>query len=382
MVTKPVSVMLVGLGGYGGYYVNYLLDQDPGRIPFEFCAGVDPRPESCVRHQELEKRSIPIYADIDIALASHNPELIIIATPIHTHLSLTQVALSCGASVLLEKPLCGDLREADQLMIDSVNAPGFVAIGYQSRYTTGTAKLLEDVESGRFGKLLRQKTLALRPRNAAYFQRSPWAGALMTPDGRPVFDGPAMNASAHMLYFQLLISDTYCPATPQIKECYLSRVNAIENHDTVACSFYCGSVEHLFLTSHAVSGDEQIQLSYQFEHAEVSLDEDGVLRAHDANAATIEYGPMSGAYEKIEACLYGLRGGPKPVGDILSARRHVEVIEQLQQFPIIDVSSTFVQDDEGTLYVPGLCEVFTTAYQSFVMPEPCHDHSQASGVSD
>ena len=368
---KPVSVMLLGLGGYGGYYVNYFLDTLAPEIPFRLCAGVDPRPDACGRLQELQQQGVAIYEEVDSAFSGHTPELVIISTPIHTHLPLTHRALESGASVLLEKPLCGNLAEADALLQAEASAPGFVAIGYQNHYTMSTAQLLDDIQSKRFGNLLHQKTLTLRPRNTAYFQRSAWAGAQHTVDGLPVFDGPAMNASAHMLYFQLLISDAHQVAAPVLQECFLARANAIENYDTVACRFSCGDVEHLFLASHAVNGLEQIQFHYQFEHAEVFLDDSSQLQARYADGAPVVYGDKANHPGKIETCLRALRGGPRPPCTVEHARRHIEVIELIQQTPIVDISPEHIKEHEGLLWIDGLKESFKEAYRDCKMPDIC-----------
>lgn len=377
-MTEAVSVMLLGLGGYGGYYVNYFLDVEHSDISAYVCAGVDPFPESCSRIGDLNNRNIPVYRDISAALARHQPELIIISTPIHTHVPLCLQALASGASVLLEKPLCGSLTEADQLADAAARAPGFVALGYQNRYSAAAIQFLADLQKDRFGQLISQKTLALRPRNTDYFQRSSWAGARYTAEGHPVFDGPAMNANAHFLYFQLLVSDACQAGPPKLRDCFLGRTNAIENHDSIACTFSCGDVQHLFLASHTVIGMEVMQFCYHFSKADVYLDGEGRLTAHFLDNTKHVYGKLSGGYEKIENCLRAVRRGPAPVCDIAGARRHIEVIEQIQQWPVVDMPQALVRDSDGLLWIEGMSELLSQAYTESKMPAICNEWAQAS----
>ena len=334
---NPVKVLLLGLGGYGMYYVNYFLDQNNLNLPFVVCAGVDPVADICSRLVELKQRDIPIYADIDEALTHHNPDLVIISTPIHTHLPLSKKAMASGANVLLEKPLCGSLSQADQLLNLSKDSQGFLTIGYQSSFSPATAQFIQDLEDGRFGELLSLKTLALRPRDKNYFKRSSWAGACYAPNGDPVFDGPAMNANAHSLFFQLMVSEMCSPGAIDVTACSLIRANDIANHDSVACTFTSGGIPHLFLASHSVDGIDDVRFSYTFSNAEVCLNSANGMEARFADGTVEVYGSTGGGHEKIEACLAAVLNGTKPMCNLPIARKHIAVIEQIQQFPVHSV---------------------------------------------
>ena len=55
---KPVSIVLVAIGGYGGTYVGLLLDDtDPGAYRLEGI--VDPTPARCNRLADLTGRGVP-----------------------------------------------------------------------------------------------------------------------------------------------------------------------------------------------------------------------------------------------------------------------------------------------------------------------------------
>ncbi len=368
-MSEAVSVMLVGLGGYGGVYVRALLD-DPALapVPFQFVAGIDTNPQACVQYDDLQKMNLPIYADIKEGLEKHNPELCIISTPIHTHVPLASIALQHGCSVLLEKPLCGSLQEADELENIAKKSEGFLAIGYQNRYAKSTECLLADVQSGEFGKLIRQKCITLRPRNFAYYQRSAWAGRRCMPNGAAVFDGPAMNASAHFLYYQLLLAHAQTDAEAQLKECILSRANDIENHDSIALSYSCGDIDCLFLASHSVTGEEFIESEYEFEHAVLRSEKHQPAQVTFKDGRVLSYMSNGSGREKFDVCLAALRGGPQPPCDIASAKRHVALLEQIRDFPIRAITNGSLQRNNDQVWVDGLGEALMRAYELGEMP--------------
>jgi predicted dehydrogenase len=88
-------VLLVGLGTIARTH-REVLDADPG---FEIVGGVDP-------HPALTDLS-PLFRDLDAAFAAGaDPDVVVVATPTPTHVSLVSELLErCDATVLSEKPL-------------------------------------------------------------------------------------------------------------------------------------------------------------------------------------------------------------------------------------------------------------------------------------
>jgi len=83
---KPVSIALVGIGGYGNTYVQMLLDEPAERGgSFEVIAAVDPHPESCRHLDDLKARGVPLFASLEAFYESHRVDLAVLSTPIALH---------------------------------------------------------------------------------------------------------------------------------------------------------------------------------------------------------------------------------------------------------------------------------------------------------
>ena len=63
--------------------------------------------------------AVPHYHSLTDLLAVQVPDIVAIATPIHTHLALGREALAAGANVLLEKPPTATLEEYRELVAAS-----------------------------------------------------------------------------------------------------------------------------------------------------------------------------------------------------------------------------------------------------------------------
>ncbi len=202
-MTDPIRIALVGLGGYGQFYLRALLGAATRGYDIRLVAGIDPEPERCRNLEQLKAAGVPIYPDLarfydEVAEVSQPAaDLVIIAAPIQLHAPLTKLALSQGANVLCEKPVAPTIQEAMGMLEAEKEAEGFVAIGYQWSFSEAIQALKRDVQSGALGQPVRLKTKVLWPRPASYYARNNWAGGLKTPDGHWILDSPANNATAH-----------------------------------------------------------------------------------------------------------------------------------------------------------------------------------------
>ena len=116
MENKKLSVLLVGVGGYGGNYVDEMLNH-PDHVPDTVLAGaVDPAAEKCFFYNRLVEAGVPIYANLEDFYAEHTADLAVLSTPIHFHKDQTIDCLQHGTQVLCEKPVCAtidDVREME-----------------------------------------------------------------------------------------------------------------------------------------------------------------------------------------------------------------------------------------------------------------------------
>ena len=97
-MSKIVEIVLVGIGGYGGCYVNELLDsRDNNSI--KIVGVVDPYAENCARLSELTDIGVKIYDSLDKFYKEQSADLAIISSPIHLHCKQTVLCLEHGTNV-------------------------------------------------------------------------------------------------------------------------------------------------------------------------------------------------------------------------------------------------------------------------------------------
>jgi predicted dehydrogenase len=350
-MSKTTKIAMIGLGGYGETYLEGLMDR-PAR-PIELVAAVDPNPERCTRLEAVRELGVTFFEDIESI--DVEVDLAIISSPIHFHAPQTIQALQLGWTVMCEKPLCGTLQEARQMLQAEAEAEGFVAVGYQWSYNDAIQRFKADVLAGRFGRAIRAKTVCSWPRRKHYYQRNRWAGALKTDDGQWVLDSPAHNATSHFLHNMLycLGSERTASAQPATVQADVCRVNPdIENFDTAAirCQTRDGA-EILFYTSHAVPSQFGPISVFDFEHAQAFQSSQLDLTVRLADGTEIVYGnPWGDPVEKVWQCIDAMQGGPPVACPISAAMPQVACINAASfsspQIPAVPADHV-EQIDEG-----------------------------------
>lgn len=277
-----VKIVLVGIGGYGGLYVNALLNEPSGRYVLEGC--VDPYPERCARYDELTARQIPIYYALNDFYREHDADLAVISTPIHLHYPMILEALANRSNVLCEKPLCGDERLITPLLDARDQAGRFVAVGFQWSHAEAMLAAKRDLLSGLYGRPVLLKTLVLWPRDHGYYARGTgWAGKLRAADGTLIRDSVANNAAAHYLFnpFFMLGDRLGSAKMPDEIESQTWCANAIETFDTAElhARFRDGG-EVWYAATHASDRTRNPVFEYRFEKGTLRYDRDGDGMVH------------------------------------------------------------------------------------------------------
>jgi len=247
--SKPVSVLMVAIGGYGYYYLKTLLEEfPPGDV--ELAGVVDPNSRLSGHYPDLLKRKTPIFSAVeDFFQSGRTADLTVIASPIHYHAEQSIVALNNGSHVLCDKPVAVTVQDVDE-MISARDASGrWLMVGYQWSYSDAIQSLKRDILRSVFGKPRRMRTLRLWPRDEAYYRRNDWAGKIMDCDGRWILDSPANNAMAHYLHNMLYLfgDEINLSAKPVELTAEVYRVFDIENYDTVSCRILTGMWNCFFM---------------------------------------------------------------------------------------------------------------------------------------
>ncbi|GAB3794283.1 hypothetical protein GCM10028798_00500 [Humibacter antri] len=223
--TAPVPhVVITGVGGYGRLHLaNARRLADAGRLAI--VALVDP----AVATKRDRDAGIPIYSDLDAALARHRADIVIVATPLDTHERLAEIAMRAGADVLLEKPPVPTMAAFERLLTVQRETRRAVQVGFQSLGSAAIAALKDD--SLGLGPTERVSATGLWSRKKSYWARARWAGR-RTLDGHAVVDGVATNPLAHAVATALRIAGYDTAESVGRVETELYRANAIEADDT------------------------------------------------------------------------------------------------------------------------------------------------------
>ena len=84
-----------------------------------------------------DHRGLVSHADVDVVL---------VATPNAFHTEVTLAAIAAGKHVLLEKPMCVNRREADEVVTAQLQSPVVVQVGYMRRYAPAFLAACEAVK--------------------------------------------------------------------------------------------------------------------------------------------------------------------------------------------------------------------------------------------
>ena len=201
---EPLTILLVGAGGYGNFYIDLLLDAKAPR-DFRVAGVVEPNPTGSLRLKELFRENVPLYRSLDEFYTQHRADLAVISSPIQFHAQQIITAVTAGSHVLCEKPLCATVEEGKALIQAAKNTGKLVAVGYQWSFSQAIQDLKKDIGRGLLGRAQRMKTMVLWPREFAYFRRNNWAGRIKDDQGRWVLDSVVNNATAHFLHNMFFI---------------------------------------------------------------------------------------------------------------------------------------------------------------------------------
>ena len=95
------------------------------------------------------------YADYRQMLAKEKPQIVSVADRfVDSHRDMVLACAAHGASVFLEKPMCRNLTEADEMVAACEKHHVKLAIAHQTRYSPRAARVKEMVQAGKLGDIL------------------------------------------------------------------------------------------------------------------------------------------------------------------------------------------------------------------------------------
>jgi len=271
-MSKPLKTVLVGAGGYGHLYANFLLNENLEDY-FDFAAVVDPYAQNSNFYGQF-KDKMPVYDKLDDFFSENSADFTIISTPIYLHYSQCVTALNHGSHVLCEKPLVPTLEQYNSLEEKIKSSGKTLSVGFQWCYSDVMQELKRRILSGEFGKPVGLKSFVSWSRDKKYYSRGGgWAGKIKTADNQPVNDSVASNATVHYIQNMLFLLGDTLEESADLKnisvECY--KANDIEAFDTIAFKGEANGAEIFYAASHAVNYQVNPIMFYEFEKASVFI---------------------------------------------------------------------------------------------------------------
>jgi predicted dehydrogenase len=172
----------------------------------------------------------PLYESLDDCFAAGQVDVVVLSTPIHTHLDLAVAALEHGADVLLEKPPVTSNDELDHLQAVAERTGGLVQVGFQSLGSHAIGQITELVAAGEIGAVTGLEATGTWVRTVGYWTRAAWSGR-RTLNDVPVVDGVVTNPLAHAVQTMLRLGGVTDRAAIATIELDQYRANDIEADD-------------------------------------------------------------------------------------------------------------------------------------------------------
>jgi predicted dehydrogenase len=219
------KVAVVGIHGHGGSHLRTVADLE-ARGLVRLSAVVDPREPDDAPASWFASLGDLLSADADAL-----PDVVVLATPIHTHLALARAAMEAGIDVLLEKPTTASLAEHAELVAVAERTGRLCQVGFLTFGSHALPAVADMIARGEVGQVTGIGAVGTWVRTAAYWARSPWAGRRRMGD-RAVVDGVVTNPLAHAVATALWVGGARASTDIAYVNTDLWRANPIEADDT------------------------------------------------------------------------------------------------------------------------------------------------------
>lgn len=226
--TEPVSVVLVGVHGYGLVHLREIERlAAAGHARLVACA--DTRPASGEAGAVAARLGAAWLDDYRQAIEQHRPQVVVVAAPPHLHASMGKFAMDAGCDLYLEKPPTATTADLGRLL-DTVDRTGRrCQVGFQSMGSDALQQVTHLVGRGAADPSATLGATGRWQRDRRYWTRGSWTGRASV-DGSPACDGALSNPFAHAVMNCIAVGGTPVGAI----EVERYRANPIEVEDT-AC---------------------------------------------------------------------------------------------------------------------------------------------------
>jgi scyllo-inositol 2-dehydrogenase (NADP+) len=153
-----INVGIVGYGYAGRVFHTYLVGRAEGLRLHAICTR-DPERQQAAAQDHPEAR---IYARLDDLLADKPVDLVVIATPHHTHRDLAIQAMDAGKHVVSDKVMCMNAREAREMIAASRRNRVLLSVFHNRRWDGDYLTVKQALAEGLLGQPYLFQTAIMR----------------------------------------------------------------------------------------------------------------------------------------------------------------------------------------------------------------------------
>jgi len=102
---------------------------------------------------------VEVYADPRDLVKQAPVDVVVVASPNHTHFDVLQAVFATRKHVLVEKPLCTTVEDCRRVVEQAARHPGIVWVGMEYRFMRPLLRLVEEIGNGAIGRI---RMLAIR----------------------------------------------------------------------------------------------------------------------------------------------------------------------------------------------------------------------------
>lgn len=103
------------------------------------------------------------YTDVDEMVSKEHPEAVSVAVPTKDHFSVVSKMINYGCHVLVEKPICATIDEAERLVQLSEQSGKILMVGHIERFNPAILELKKRLENNELGRIFHLHASRLGP---------------------------------------------------------------------------------------------------------------------------------------------------------------------------------------------------------------------------
>lgn len=140
---------LIGYGAWGGHHARAI-----AAVPGAELAAVAAHSDASHARAAADHPQARVYSDYREMLARDDLDAIDVVLPSHLHHAAARDVLLSGRHLLLEKPMCLDLRQCDELIALARERGKVLAVGHELRVSSLWGRVKELIDAGAIGEPL------------------------------------------------------------------------------------------------------------------------------------------------------------------------------------------------------------------------------------